>query len=106
MDKNYTGKELVGAEITALGYTFKIAKVIYAEHWDRFGYDIEFLDPRGGYHHWKQWDDGGEIKLPMPTYIEHGKFEGGVYYRNGEKRLVNCQGTDCTDLFRKYGYNV
>ena len=103
MDK-YTN--YIGAKVTALGKTYEIAKVLYAEYWERDGYDIEFLDPRGGYHHWKQWDDGGEIKFQMPRYVKVGEFEGGVFYKGEEKRLVDSYGTDCTDLFRKYGYNI
>lgn len=75
----------IGDSIKALGFTFKVAKILYQDHWDRFGYDVEFLDDKGRYHHWKQWDDGGEVI-------------------RAEKKYVNYYGTDVTDIFRKYGY--
>ena len=75
----------VGDSITALGYTFKVAKIICQDYWDRFGYDCEFLDDKGNYHHWKQWDDGGEVIRK-------------------EKRYINYYGSDVTDVFKKYGY--
>lgn len=50
----------VGDSITALGYTFEVAQIIYQDCYDG-NYDVEFLDPRGGYHHWKSEFDGGRI---------------------------------------------
>ena len=50
----------VGDIITALGYTFEVAKIIYQDCFDG-NYDVEFLDPSGGYHHWKSEFDGGHI---------------------------------------------
>ena len=78
-------EELKGAVITALGETVTIERVIY-QFKERDGWDIEFVDTKGNYRHWKQWDDGGTIKI--------------------KKRLVNYYGSDCTDLFKKYGYDV
>ena len=78
-----------GATIVCGGIVAVVDKVLYAEHWDRDGWDIEFIDTLGNYRHWKQWDDLGVIHMPKKG-----------------KRLINSQGTDCTDLFRKYGYNV
>lgn len=75
----------VGDKITALGHTYEVAKILYQEYWDRDGFDCEFLDPYGGYHHWKQWDDGGKV-IPK------------------EKKYKDCYGNDVTDLFKKYGY--
>lgn len=50
----------IGDSITALGYTFEVAQIMYQEEY--LGYwDVEFLDPHGGYHHWKSVDDGGRI---------------------------------------------
>ena len=49
-----------GDSITALGYTFEVAEIIYQDCF-KGNYDVEFLDPRGGYHHWKSEFDGGHI---------------------------------------------
>ena len=49
-----------GDSITALGYTFEVAEIIYQDCFKGY-YDVEFLDPRGGYHHWKSEFDGGHI---------------------------------------------
>ena len=50
----------VGDSITALGHTFEVAKIIYQDCYQG-NYDVEFLDPRDGYHHWKSEFDGGHI---------------------------------------------
>ena len=50
----------VGDIITALGHTFEVAQVIYQDCY-KGNYDVEFLDPNGGYHHWKSEFDGGHI---------------------------------------------
>lgn len=65
------------------GRTVTIGKVLHAEHWERDGWDIELIDSEGNYRHWKQWDDGGEFRRV--------------------KKLINCYGSDCTDIFAKYG---
>ena len=49
-----------GDSITALGYTFEVAEIIYQDCY-KGNYDVEFLDPRGNYHHWKSEFDGGHI---------------------------------------------
>lgn len=77
----------IGDSICVQGRTYKIAKIISKDHYEREGWFLEFLDPQGHYHYWKQYCDGGEI-IKQPQ----------------QKRLVNSYGTDCTDLFRKYGY--
>lgn len=53
-------KVAIGDAITALGHTYTVGKIIYQDY---FGgnYDVEFLDPSGGYHHWKSEFDGGRI---------------------------------------------
>lgn len=79
-------KDVRGARINAMGISVTVDKVLYAHH-ETIGWDVEFIDTAGQYRHWKQWYDGGEIIFPT-------------------KKLVNNQGTDCTDLFRKYGYKV
>ena len=53
-------KVCVGDSITALGHTFEVAQIIYQDCYSG-NYDVEFLDPRGGYHHWKSEFDGGHI---------------------------------------------
>ena len=53
-------KVCVGDSITALGHTFEVAQIIYQDCFNG-NYDVEFLDPRGGYHHWKSEFDGGHI---------------------------------------------
>ena len=53
-------KICVGDSISALGYTFEVDKIIYQDCFDGY-YDVEFLDPSGGYHHWKSEFDGGHI---------------------------------------------
>ena len=77
-----------GATIVCGGVVAVVDKVFYAFK-EREGWDIEFIDTLGNYRHWKQWDDLGVIHMPKKG-----------------KKLINSQGTDCTDLFRKYGYNV
>lgn len=59
-----------GDMIRAMGYTFTVAKVIYQDYngdrdqaggGDCWGYDVEFMDTSGGYHHWKQNQDHGWV---------------------------------------------
>ena len=50
----------VGDFISALGLTFEVAKIIYQDFYDD-QWDVEFLDPNGGYHHWKSEFDGGKV---------------------------------------------
>ena len=50
----------IGDTITALGHTYVVGKIIYQDCFDG-NYDVEFLDPFGGYHHWKSEFDGGHI---------------------------------------------
>ena len=51
----------VGDKIVIKGRSVMIKEIIHQEFWERFGFDIEFLDGRGNYHHWKQYEDGGEL---------------------------------------------
>ena len=78
----------IGDNIAALGYCFKVAKILYQEYYNRDGFDCEFIDDKGNYHHWKQWEDGGKVIPAIPT----------------EKKYIDWYGTDVTDLLRKYGY--
>ena len=50
----------IGDSISALGYTFEVGKIIYQDCFNN-NYDLEFLDPDGGYHYWKSEFDGGRI---------------------------------------------
>lgn len=50
----------IGDKITALGYTFEIAQIIYQDYYEG-SWDVEFLDPRGGYHHWVSSYDSGYV---------------------------------------------
>ena len=50
----------IGDKITALGYTFEIACIMYQDYY-KGDWDVEFLDPCGGYHHRKSIFDGGHV---------------------------------------------
>ena len=60
-----------GDRISAFGYTFTVATILYQDYYgpredaapgsDWWGYDIEFKDPDGRYHHWKQNQDFGKL---------------------------------------------
>lgn len=78
----YRKEDLIGATVTALGMTFEIAKVLgNFEYYADWGFNIEFLDPDGNYHHWKQWDDGGEIKMKkMQEEMNKEVAEWSGYY--------------------------
>ena len=75
-----------GDLITAQGHTYEIEVILYQDHFEEEGWFCEFRDTLGKLHYWKQYIDGGKL-----------------IRRN---RLRNCNGVDCTDIFRKYGYNV
>ncbi len=75
-----------GTVIRAMGITATVKNVLYSETWHG-EYDIEFIDTHGNYRHYKQWDDGGTVTFPK------GK----------KKPLLDCYGTDCRDIFEKYG---
>lgn len=52
-----------GDQIRAMGLTFTIGTIWY-QHWYDMapgGWDVEFLDDKNNYHHWKQDEDGGEV---------------------------------------------
>ena len=52
----------IGDKVTACGHTYTIAKILFQGYWDRYGWDIEFIDSKGNYHHWKQEQDGGNLE--------------------------------------------
>lgn len=56
----FNNKIQVGDSISALGFTFEVAKIMYQDFYDG-QWDVEFLDPKGGYHHWKSEFDGGKV---------------------------------------------
>lgn len=51
----------IGDAVIVKNKKYYIAKILYQDYWDRFGWDIEFIDDHGGYHHWKQYADHGEL---------------------------------------------
>lgn len=61
---------LHGDKITALGLSFVVDLVLYQDYYgsrsdvsprsDCWGYDAEFIDTKGNYHHWKQNQDQGQ----------------------------------------------
>ena len=57
-----------GDKVTALGFSFTIDKILYQDFYgevppspcsDWWGFDCEFTDTKGNYHHWKQNQDKG-----------------------------------------------
>lgn len=55
-----------GDKIRAHGVTITIAEIITEDwtdpkRWADGGYMVEFKDPKGHYHYWKQYCDGGEL---------------------------------------------
>lgn len=59
-----------GDTIRAMGYSFTVGTVFYQDYFgtkerangtDWWGYDVEFKDTNGEYHHWLQYQDGGEL---------------------------------------------
>ena len=87
MRKNEYGKCIAepGDKIRACGIIVTIDRILYQDFWR--DWDIEFIDTDGNYRHWKQYFDKGEL-IP----------------KKGTKRYYDEYGTDCTDIFRKYGY--
>ena len=51
----------VGDKVIWKSHEWTISKILFQDYWDRFGWDIEFIDANGGYHHWKQHEDGGKL---------------------------------------------
>lgn len=61
-----------GDRITAAGRSFVVGSVLYQDWYgarsdagpgsDCWGYDVEFKDTKGAYHHWKQNQDGGHAE--------------------------------------------
>ena len=57
-----------GDKVTALGLSFSIDRILYQDFFgsvppapgsDFWGFDCEFIDTKGNYHHWKQNEDNG-----------------------------------------------
>jgi hypothetical protein len=71
--ENEAVKIEVGNKISALGHIYEVGKILFQDAYMWYPsnakendekvptYDIEFLDPRGGYHHWKSNLDGGRV---------------------------------------------
>ena len=93
----------IGDIVEVFNKEYKIEKILHCEYWDNYGYDVEFIDTKGIYHHWKQNLDGGKLKRIKPQSINASNFDGGIYYDKGNKVYLNCYGGDCTDLLKKYG---
>lgn len=61
-----------GDKINALGFEFTVKNILFQDYYgkkenvpensDCFGFDVEFTDTKGIYHHWKQNQDGGNVK--------------------------------------------
>lgn len=59
-----------GDKITALGLSFVVDNILFQDYYgsrtdahpcsDCWGYDAEFIDTKGNYHHWKQNQDLGQ----------------------------------------------
>ena len=49
-----------GDQITALGITVTVWRILYQDHC-LDSYDVEFIDDQGHYRHWKECYDGGTI---------------------------------------------
>lgn len=59
-----------GDKISAMGFTITVGSILFQDYHgnkeqagggDCWGYDVEFLDVDGCYHHWKQNQDFGEV---------------------------------------------
>lgn len=66
MAKSYSIQ--TGDVVKALGHVYTIQNVLSQDVNDRYA-DIEFVDTRGNYHHYKSSYDGGEIHIA----IENGE---------------------------------
>ena len=53
----------VGDKIHAQGYTFEVAEILSQSDWGKGdgGLYVEFEDPNGNYHYWKEGHDGGYV---------------------------------------------
>jgi len=59
-----------GDKVTAYGQSFTVDRILYQDYYgsrsdvspasDCWGYDVEFIDTHGQYHHWKQNQDQGQ----------------------------------------------
>lgn len=70
-------KANVGDMVKVNGCSYVIGELYNADYWDRFGWDIEFVDTHGNYHHWKQYEDGGEF------IVETQKVEWEILEKKG-----------------------
>lgn len=58
-----------GDQIKACGEFVTIKKILYQDYWESKDlWDIEFIDSKGNYRHWKQSYDGGQF-IPLVETI-------------------------------------
>lgn len=74
-----------GDKIHCMGITVEIDRILFYDYYETW--DIEFIDTKGHYRHWKQDYDGG-IFLPR------------------KRQAFDWYGTDVTDLYIKYGQPI
>lgn len=56
-------KAQAGDIVKRNGKTWEIKTIYDQDYWKGYGWRIEFEDTNGGYHHWKQELDGGELLI-------------------------------------------
>lgn len=90
-----------GDVITSLRHSYTVNKILYQDWYgpreavppcsDCWGYDVEFIDTDGHYHHWKQNQDGGHVDmLPREpiTYADIFGRSAVLEYDSGSLRLT------------------
>lgn len=87
-----------GDQISACGKLVTIAKILYQEYWEtRDLWDIEFIDTKGNYRHWKQSYDGGHF-LPKREVWVVTKFTFNSMLIGNESHIE-----DCSEVIGVYG---
>lgn len=51
----------IGDSVHRRGRIYTIEKILSQSYWEGYGWDLEFVDTNSCYHHWKQYDDGGDL---------------------------------------------
>lgn len=92
----------VGDTICSQGCAFEVAKIISQnDYGNDGGIYIEFEDPKGNYHYWKQGHDGGYVinrnSITIKDLYEKAKAE------NKENLPIVITYTCCDDWYN--GYN-
>lgn len=92
-------KIMTGDYISANGRTFMVNGILFQDYYgdrdqagtsDCWGYDIEFTDLDGNYHHWKQNQDGGVV-----TFVGSRKkwmISTVVWYGSEKRTLIDMPG--------------